>query len=140
VLQVLPQPNMQRKKKPLNIEYVAAISQPPLTADARSARSRIAFTYPRSDRIDPANSVFLVVSQKRTGCRAIFGRFDVAGGSIQDKTVYFHKIRQADIKIIRSRCRIQFRPWDSNLFTAFSTSFAVEVQWHHLREPEPSGV
>jgi hypothetical protein len=150
VLQVLPQPNMQKKERPLNIEHartnkripgthrsVDGVSRPLLTADTRGPRSGISFADPRSDRINPANRMRLVVFQKRTGCCVIFGRFDFTGISIPDKTVCFHKLRQADIKIIRSRSRIQFRPWDANLFAAVSTSFAVEGRRRHLSKHVP---
>jgi hypothetical protein len=118
---------MQKKEKPVAIEYVE--SRPLLTADTHGPR--IAFANPRPDRIDLANRMFLGVSQKRTGCRIIFGGFDIPGIFIPDETVDFHKIRQADIKIIRSRDRIQFRPRDSDFFTAVSASFAVEVRRRH---------
>jgi hypothetical protein len=128
-LQALPQPNMQKKEKPVAIEYV--VSRPLLTADTRGPRSRIAFANPRPDRIDPANRMFPGVSQKRTGCRIIFSGFDIPGIFIPDETVDFHKIRQADIKMIRSRDRIQFRPRDSDFFTAISASFVAEVRRRH---------
>jgi hypothetical protein len=128
---------MPKKEKPPDIEYVGAVSQPLLTADTRGPRSGIAFAYPRSDRINPANRMRLVVSQKRAGRRVIFGRFDFTRISVPDKTVCFHKLRQADVKIICGRSRIQFRPWDANLFAAVSTSFAVEFRCRHLGDHVP---
>jgi hypothetical protein len=119
---------MQKKRKEKEREVE---SRPTLTADTRCARSRIAFAYPWPDRIDSANRMIPAVSQKRARCCIIFGMFDVTGIFIPNKTVQFNKILKADIQIIRSRSRIQFRPWNSNLFAAISASFAVEVRWHN---------
>lgn len=62
-------------------------SRPLFATDTGGARRRIAFAYPRPDRIDSANGMVFVVSQKRAGCRIVFCMFDFAGIFILDKTV-----------------------------------------------------